>query len=186
MAAMRGVFARVSVAELQQWPDDGRRYELSDGEVSVVPVPVPRHQRVVLHIQDVLGEYERTAGGLMLPAPIDIVLSEYDVVQPDIVFVQKDRQHLVDLMQAPRVAPDLVVEVLSRSTEARDRHAKSDLFARFGVPEYWIADPMANSVEVYANAAGRYALAGVYREGDTLRSRALPGLVVDVRRLFTR
>lgn len=95
---MRAVDPRVSFAELQQWPDTGRheRYELYDGEVIVVPAPFPRHQRVARHLGDVLMEYERATGGLVFDVPIDIVLSEHNALQPDVVFFRKERRHLVD------------------------------------------------------------------------------------------
>src|SRR5438445_585733 len=98
---------RVSFSELQQWPDDGRQYELYDGEVIVVPAPFPRHQRVAMNVQYLLHEYERATGGLVFISPVDIVLSEYDVVQPDVVFFRKERRHLIDMWAATRVAPDL-------------------------------------------------------------------------------
>ena len=83
---------RVSFAELEEWPDDGRQYELYDGEVIVVPAPSGRHQRVAIHIEAVLREYERATGGLMFHAPFDVVLSEHDVIQPDVVFFRRERK----------------------------------------------------------------------------------------------
>src|SRR5262245_10109732 len=133
---------RVTYAELQQWPDDGRQYELYDGEVIVVPAPFGRHQRVAQHIEEILIEYERAVGGLLFHSPIDIVFTEYDVIQPDVVFFRKERTQPIDMMEAIRLTPDLAVEVLSRSTEMRDRGRKMQLLARFRVPEYWIADPV--------------------------------------------
>ena len=156
MTAVKAADPRVSFAELEQWPDDGRRYELYNGEVIVVPSPFPRHQRVAANIDEVLREYERETGGIVFGVPIDIVFTDYDVLQPDLVFFRKERRHLIDMMQATRAAPDLAVEVLSRSTEARDRGRKMALLARFGVPEYWIVDPVRNTIEVYALADGRY------------------------------
>ena len=139
---------RVTFAELQEWPDDGRRYELYDGEVVLVPSPYPRHQRVASNIEAILREHEHATGGLMIHAPLDIVLSEHNVVQPDVVYFRQERRHIIDMMAATRAAPDLAVEVLSRSTEARDRGRKMQLLARFGVPEYWIVDPVKNTFEI--------------------------------------
>jgi Uma2 family endonuclease len=184
MTGVRAVDPRVSFAELCQWPDDGRRYELYDGEVIVVPAPFPRHQRVAINLEQVLREYEQTTGGMMLHSPIDIVFTEYDVIQPDIVFFLAERRHFVHMMEATRVPPDLAVEVLSRSTEARDRGRKKELFVRFGVPEYWIVDPVANTIELYVLEAGSYALTSVYTERDQVQSPTLPGLTFDARRVF--
>ena len=116
--------SRVTFAELQEWPDDGHRYELYDGEVVVVPSPFPRHQRVLMHVGEILVEYERATGGLVFEAPMDIVFSEHNVVQPDVVFFRQERRHLIDMMAATRAVPDLAVEVLSRSTDTRDRGRK--------------------------------------------------------------
>jgi len=107
MRFMKAADPRVTFAELQEWPDDGRRYELYDGEVLVVPSPFPRHQRVAINIEEILREYEHATGGLMFHAPLDIVLSEHNVVQPDVVFFRKERRHVVDMMAATRAAPDL-------------------------------------------------------------------------------
>ncbi|OFW31312.1 MAG: hypothetical protein A3H97_25150 [Acidobacteria bacterium RIFCSPLOWO2_02_FULL_65_29] len=184
MALVKATDPRVGFAELKQWPDDGRRYELYDGEVTVVPLPFPRHQRVAQHIGQVLLEYERTTGGIVFSVPIDIVFSPFDVLQPDVVFFRKERRHLLDLMQATEVPPDLAIEVLSRSTEARDRGRKMETFARFGVPEYWIVDPVRNVLEIYELRDGGYLPAGVFGEHDRVVSPTLPGLVFDAARVF--
>jgi Uma2 family endonuclease len=184
MAAMKAANPRVSFAELQQWPDDGRRYELDDGQVIVVPTPFPRQQRVAAHVGDVLYEYEHATRGIVFRVPIDIVFSEYDVFQPDVVFFRKERRHLINMMQATRVPPDLAVEVLSRSTETRDRGRKMETFARFGVPEYWIVDAAANTLEIYALAGTDYRLVAVYDETQEVSSPTLPGLSFPARRIF--
>jgi Uma2 family endonuclease len=184
MAAMRAVDPRVGFAELAQWPDDGRRYELYDGEVIVVPSPFPRHQRVAANIGETLKEYERANGGLVFCVPIDIVFSEYDVLQPDVVYFRESRRHVVDMMSATRAAPDLAVEVLSRSTEARDRGRKMRLLAKHGVPEYWIVDPVANTIEVYSLAGDSYRLVRRFDERDEVESPTLSGLCFRALRVF--
>jgi Uma2 family endonuclease len=175
---------RVSFAELQQWPDDGRRYELYDGEVIVVPSPFPRHQRVAMHIGFVLSDYESANGGFVFAVPIDIVLSEYDVLQPDVVYFREARRHVIDMMEATRAAPDLAVEVLSRSTERRDRGRKLQLLARYSVPEYWIVDPIANTLEIYTNRGGSLELTAMFGEHDDVESSTLPGLRFPAARIF--
>ena len=181
---MNAVDPRVSFAELEQWPDDGRRYELYDGEVIVVPSPFPRHQRVAKHVGEVLTDYEHATGGIVFEVPIDIVLSHYDVVQPDVVFFSKERRHLIRMMEATRVPPDLAVEVVSRSTEARDRGRKMQLLARFGVPEFWIVDPVRNILEIYTLGGAGYSLAGTYDEQQDVSSPTLTGLSFPARRIF--
>jgi Uma2 family endonuclease len=142
MGAVERVQPRVSYADLERAPEDGRRYELYDGEVYVVPAPMPRHQRVQIRIVEWLDGYAASVGGLVVDAPIDIVFSEYDVLQPDVVFFGASRAHLVDLDRPIRHAPDLCIEILSPSTEATDRGRKLQMFARYAVPEYWIVDPV--------------------------------------------
>jgi Uma2 family endonuclease len=184
MRLMEATDPRVTFAELQQWPDDGRRYELYDGEVIVVPSPFGRHQRVALSIAEVLRDYERATGGLAFIAPLDIVLSEHNVVQPDIVYFSEQRRHLVHDWEATRAAPDLAVEVLSRSTEARDRGRKMQLLARFGVPEYWLVDPAKNTIEIYVLRGSAYALAGKHGEPDSVSSATLQNLTFPAARVF--
>ena len=131
MGAVERVQPRVSFADLERAPEDGRRYELYDGEVYVVPAPIPRHQVVQHRFAEGLDAVRRAAWRLRGRLPIDIVFSEYDVLQPDVVFFGPSRAHLVDLDRAIRHAPDLCVEILSPSTEATDRGRKLQMFARY-------------------------------------------------------
>ena len=158
MAGMRAVDPRVSFAELSAWPDDGRRWELYEGEPIAVPAPNWRHQRVVVEVVTTLKDYEHRAGGGVVVAPFDIVLSEYDVLQPDVVFFGARKRALLDPLEAAYIVPDLAVEVLSRSTEARDRGRKMMLLARYGLPEYWLVDPAHQFVEVHALSEDRLTL----------------------------
>ena len=181
---MKATDPRVTFAELQQWPDDGRRYELYDGEVIVVPSPFLRHRRVAMHIEEILLEYERAQGGVCALAPLDIVLSEHNVVQPDVVYFKPERRHLLEDWDANRIPPDLAVEVLSRSTEARDRGRKMQLLARFQVPEYWIVDPAKNTLEIYVLRDHDYVLFGSYEEAQDVNSPGLPGRGFAAARVF--
>lgn len=185
MALVQAVDPRVSFAELQHWPEDGRRYELYDGEVIVSPAPYPRHQRVAQHLGELLREYELAHGGLVFSIPIDIVFTKFDVLQPDVVFFLPERCHLVNMMEATEARPDLAVEVLSRSTETRDRGRKLQILASFGVPEYWIVDPVRNTLEIHARPGHQgYAAVATYADGDTATSPTLTALTFNTRRLF--
>ena len=136
-------------ADLERWPEDGRRYELYDGEVRVVPSLLPVHQVVVMNLVDVFRAYGREHGGLALQSPIDIIFSDYDVIQPDLVFFEASRRHLVRLDAPIRHHPDIAVEVLSPSTRAIDRGRKMQMFARYGMPESWIVGPDAKTIDVH-------------------------------------
>ena len=137
-------------------PADGRRYELHEGELSVTAAPVPAHQRILLDLAVALREHVmRRNLGEVFVAPIDCILSDTTVVQPDIVFLDAGRALAVSArgIEGP---PTLAVEILSPSTAPIDRGVKLQLYARHGVPYYWIVDPDARSLEAYVLAGGSY------------------------------
>jgi Uma2 family endonuclease len=175
---------RVTFAELQTWPDDGCRYELYDGEVIVVPSPFFRHQRVASHIEHILTDYEHESGGIVVRAPFDIVFSEHNVLQPDLVFFRQERRHLLHNWEVTRAAPDLAVEVLSRSTEVRDRGRTKEILARFRVGECWIVDPAKNTIEIYVLRESSYELVAAADERAEMTSPTLPGLALQAARIF--
>ena len=109
---MQQVRPRMRFADLERMPEDGRRFELYDGELSEVPSPLPRHQRIALNIANALRQYEHSHGGLVFVAPLDIVLDDHNVVQPDAVFFGTDRACAIDLHRPIRLAPDLAIEIL--------------------------------------------------------------------------
>jgi Uma2 family endonuclease len=150
-------------------PDDGKRYELYDGELVELTSPTLRHQRAIRHLVGILDRHVRTQNlGEVIPAPFDVILSETTVVQPDIVFVARDRVRvLTDRgIEGP---PTLAVEVLSPSTAVRDRGRKKALYARHGVPYLWLVDPSDESLEAYELRAAGYVLVG-RRAGPALAS----------------
>jgi len=175
MSAVKVLRPRVSYADLERAPEDGCRYELYDGEVFVVPAPLARHQVIQQNIVQVLVAYATKTGGFAVDSPIDIVFSDYDVLQPDVVFFSAAKRHLVDLDRVIRDAPDLCVEVLSPSTAATDRGKKMQMFARYGVGEYWIVDPAAATIEVYEMTSNNYELRATASGDALLTSRTLPG-----------
>ena len=147
------------------FPDDGRIHELIDGDHYVSPAPGTRHQRISRHIQFQLYEQLELPGlAEVFNAPTDVHLSEVDVVQPDIVVIDASRRHIIS-PQKINAAPELVIEILSRTTASRDESLKRDLYQKVGVPEYWIVDPEKNEVRAWRlNAAGAYEPAGVFGE----------------------
>ena len=166
----------MSFADVEQWPEDGRRYELYDGEVYVVPSPLPLHQVVSARLYDVLRDHARAHGGIVLYAPLDIVLTEYDVVQPDLLFFTRERQDAINLRKVTRHAPDLAIEILSPSTASNDRGRKLKLLARHGVKEYWLVDPDGINIEVYALSGEQFLLADTATGTEAVRSPLLPTL----------
>lgn len=141
-------------------PDDGRRYELHRGELSVTPAPGTRHQGAIIALGSRLYEHVRARGlGKVLVAPTDCILSNVTVVQPDILYIATDRLSIIS-ERGIEGAPTLVVEVLSPSTAHVDRNRKMELYAEHGVPYYWLVDPESRSVEAYTLAGVEYALTG--------------------------
>jgi Uma2 family endonuclease len=175
MVPVKMVRPRLTYADLERTPEDGRRYELYDGEVFVVPAPLPIHQVVQIRLTEILDDYAREQGGFCVNSPIDIVFSPHDVLQPDIVYFSPARRHLIDLRQVIRHPPDLCVEILSASTTATDRGKKMQMFARYAVPEYWIVDPSAETIEMHQLACNAYDLRGCASAEDVVVSPLLPG-----------
>jgi Uma2 family endonuclease len=157
-------------------PENGRRYELYDGEVFVVPSPILRHQIVVQRLWRIFDDYARASGGLAVVSPIDVVFSQFDVVQPDIVFIRGSRLNAMSLDARIQQAPDLAIEVLSSSTEPNDRGRKMRMFQRYGVPEYWIVDPAAETIEIYALAPSSCKQSEVLSGAAWVTSQTAPGL----------
>lgn len=159
-------------------PDDRTRKEILGGDLYVTPAPTPAHQRVVAELVAILRTHAKRHGaGEVFVSPLDVVLSQTDVVQPDIVFVAEANKPIIGeaAVQGP---PDLIIEVLSPSTVKLDRGRKMDLYARSGVVEYWIVDPDNRSVEVYRLEGGAYRLELRAHEGAIVRSTLFPGLEV--------
>jgi Uma2 family endonuclease len=140
--------------EFARLPNDGNRYEIIGGELFVTPAPNPIHARVAARITRVLDTFAEDNGlGAVFTGQIDVLFGEGDYLEPDILFVRQDRIDVVT-SRGVEAAPDLVVEVLSPTTAMRDRRAKRERYAHFGVPEYWIVDPVARRIEIYRVADG--------------------------------
>ena len=158
---------------------DDERYELLNGDLMMVPAPNRKHQRVLgrLHIE--LGRFTQEHGlGEVYVAPFDVVLSDTDVVQPDLLFISRAREHTIT-DENVRGAPDLAIEVLSPSTADRDVGYKHDLYSRHGVLEYWIVDPMGQTVAVHRQRDVGLELAGTFGRRGGLATALLPGLELD-------
>ena len=165
MRRMEAVKPPVSYADLQRMPDDGNRYELYDGELWVVPAPLLRHQIVAQRLFVALHEAVKRSGGAAFIAPLDIVFSEYNVVQPDVIYFGPESAQRLRADELVRFPPDAAFEVLSPSTARNDRGRKRDLMARYRVPEYWIIDPKAHVVEIFRSSEHGYGDPEVVESG---------------------
>ena len=166
-------------------PEDGNRYEVVDGVLYTTPAPNFGHQGVAGEIFAFLREYARQTGtGKAMIAPADVELAPGIVVQPDVFFVQAAARAgpLVTRLIGP---PDLVVEVASPSTATYDRSTKLNAYARAGVPEYWIVDPNAKTVELRVLEGEEYRSEGLFSGGAQLPSAIVPGLAATVEEFFS-
>ena len=142
--------ATITWRDAQDMPEDGRRYEAVEGELYVTAAPSFRHQRICHRLQIRLHDLLEVPGhGVVAAGPVGVEFpATEEGVQPDLVFVSEERRGIIadDWI---RGAPDLVVEILSPSTEDRDRGVKLKLYRRQGVAEYWVVDPDDEAVEVW-------------------------------------
>jgi Uma2 family endonuclease len=180
---------RFTSADLERMPDiEGVRYEIIDGDLHVTRAPGEPHQHVCTKLTVALGTWSAQSGaGLTLGCP-GLVFSEDNDVIPDVVWISHGRRALaLDEKDHYRLAPELVVEVLSPGSvnERRDRDLKRNLYSRQGVQEYWIADWMEHFVEVYRpGSGGELQLAATLYDGDTLTSPLLPGFACEISTLW--
>ena len=130
------------------------------------------------------GFIEGRGLGVLLHAPLDVVLGERDVVQPDIMFISKERFGIISEEEI-RGAPDLIVEIVAPATERRDKTYKKTLYARHGVKEYWIVDPVREEVEIYRLGEMGFEEFGVYKRWDKIGSPLLPGLEIGLSYVFS-
>ena len=176
--------AQLTHGDLASFPDDNLRRELIDGELIVTAAPYLRHQRILGRLYTAFAVHiEAHSGGEAFVAPADVVFSDINVVEPDLLFVAEDELGILTEKNI-QGAPSLVVEVVSDTR--MDRVRKRDLYARFGVPEYWVVDPDADRVEIYRRVGDAYAKPQIFEPGDALTYERLPGLRIDLAKLFAR
>jgi len=146
---------RFTYEDFLLFPDDGKRHEIIDGEHYVTPAPNLRHQDLAGRLYIAIGNYlaHHPGTGRVFVAPLDVVFSLYDVVEPDLLFVAGDQLAILT-PQNVQGAPALVVEVLSKGTRKRDEQIKRRLFERGGVREYWLVDPELDLVKVHRREEG--------------------------------
>ncbi|QTH41082.1 Uma2 family endonuclease [Cohnella sp. LGH] len=165
-------------------PDDGNRYEVIDGVLELMsPSPTASHQSIA---SDLCFELKQSCKSdyLIYVAPLDVILSNTNVVQPDAIMIHRSRKHIVTSrgIEGP---PDLAVEVLSPSSQKRDRLKKRAVYEKHGVPEYWIIDPEARTLEQFhLDERGKYELTQLYENDEQVVSNRLPCVSFEVSRLF--
>lgn len=165
-------------------PEDGRRYQIIGGALDVTPAPTSTHQRISRNLEFLLFDHvRRNRLGAIFYAPVDVILANDTIVQPDIVFVS--REHLSRVAERGiEGPPDLVVELLSPRTRRLDRTTKMRVYAQFGVPECWIVDPEAKTFEIFKLTAGAYVLVQAASGEESVRSELFPDLTIALPPLF--
>lgn len=159
-------------------PNDRSRYEILDGELSVTPAPRTKHQSVSGALYFALRHHIIAHRlGKIYAAPTDVILASTTVIQPDLVFIGNDRLHLVT-ERAIEGTPTLVVEILSPSTQQNDRLTKAQLYAKYGVPHYWLLDPDQHTFEAYELAGDHYVIIASMKNQDEFHPSLFPGLTI--------
>jgi Uma2 family endonuclease len=164
-------------------PED-KRYELIEGDFFMAPSPAEHHQRISGNLYSALRKFVQEHGlGFVYYAPFDVVLSEENVLQPDILFISKGCSEIITERNV-QGAPDLIIEIISEATEYHDREIKQKLYARFGVKEYWLVDPHEKTVEVMVLGEEGFENVGIYKGEASLKSPILEGLPLDLKEVF--
>ncbi len=175
---------RLTYADFRALPEDGRRYEILDGELHVSPSPGEQHQRVVGRLFSTLMHYVELAGhGVVYVAPFDVVLSDGSVVEPDIVYVSNARRHIITEENIQGV-PDLLIEVLSPNRPEVDSRSKRNLYARHGVPFYWMVDPSQRELTELQLFGIAYAVVSRPAGVEVFAPKLFPGLTVPLEKLW--
>lgn len=173
---------RLDYSDYAGLPDDGKRYEIVDGILHVAPAASPAHQRAVARLYGILDRYfEARRLGEVFLAPIDLILTDHDVVQPGLMVVADPAQVSARGIEAP---PLLAVEVLSASTASRDRNVKAQRYAALGIAHYWLVDPDARRLECYRLEAGVYRLVAEAEAQQTATHPDWPDLTIPLASLW--
>jgi len=185
MPASPGV--KLTYDDFVLFPDDGKRHELIDGEHYVSPSPDTKHQRIVRNLCVLIGTFLNARPiGEVFVAPFDVVLTDFDVVEPDVLYLSNQRKAAVLTPKHVHGAPELMVETGSEGTRKRDETLKHRLYERCGVDEYWLVDPGLDTIKIFRRVADRYRRTAelTLEAGDTLATPLLPGLEMSLADIF--
>ena len=186
---MRGTESGVKLTwdDYALFPEDGQRHELIDGEHYVTPAPVRKHQVIVLNIATAIRFHLKSHPvGFVYVAPFDVILSDHDVVEPDVLYVSRERAQEIEMSPWVKGAPSLVVEVGSPGTHKRDETTKRRLYERYGVDEYWLVDTALDTITVLRRSGDGFERAAELRreDGDVLTTPLLPEWSLSLREVF--
>lgn len=161
-------------------PPDSGNYELHNGKLIYMASPTPDHQDVVTELCARMRLFASSRKlGKVFAAPLDVVFTPTDILQPDILFIATEHLHIIGDKKIEG-APDLVVEVLSDSNKPREQRYKKEIYETHGVREYWMINPEKDSVTIFVNTNGELVAAGVFKKNDIVSSEILPGFSIRV------
>jgi Uma2 family endonuclease len=172
--------------DLAGFPDDGRRHEIVEGDHYVTPSPNVKHQAVLGNLMTALrNSLEDDPRGFVFVAPLDVVLSDLNVVEPDLMYISRERRAILT-DQNVRGAPDLLVEILSSGTRKTDEMVKRKVYERYGVAEYWVIDPELDAIKIYRREGDAFVRAADLNaeHGDTLTTPLLPQFSIGLGEVF--
>ena len=188
MQNVRTIEPLISIYDLEATPDDGKIYELFEGELSVAKAPSLKHQEIITNFSIILGSYlwQNPIGQIWVTP--GVIFDEYNSAIPDLVFIAKER--IPQIASGIHIvgAPDLAIEIMSPGSEnvRRDQVVKRQTYARFGVKEYWIIEPLVEVIEVSRIQENILASVGTFRNADEISSPLLPDLSFSVKDVFRK
>jgi len=163
---------------------DEKRYEIINGEVYMVPSPLTYHQKVLALLYMSLWDFvEEHQIGEVLLAPLDVVLSEIDVVQPDIMYISNERRRIITEKNI-QGAPDLVIEILSPSTAYKDQTIKTKIYSKYGVKEMWLVDPEKKEIQLLVLNPSLLTPLKTYHVPEILKSPLVTGFTLPLDKIF--
>ncbi len=190
MIAVQSEIEKMTYAEFRYWeiPDgDNTIYELISGIIMRRSSPHSEHQIAQSNIFLSMGSFVRDNSlGRVIAAPLDVVFSDDNSVQPDLLFIQKDREKIIERGGPVWGSPDLIVEIISKGTAQHDRKTKKKLYEKFGVKEYWIVDPKSETIEVFVLENSQYVDFDFAEVGvkNSIKSQVLTDFELDIATVF--
>ncbi len=188
MQQLKIVEPLITVYDLEATPDDGNIYELFEGELSVAKAPSLKHQELIVRFSTILTNYlDQNPIGRVWSTP-GVIFDEYNSAIPDLVFIVKERIDQIASGIHVVGAPDLAIEIMSPGSEnvRRDQIVKRQTYARFGVKEYWIVEPLVEGIEISRLQENVLASVGIFRNADEISSPLLPDLKFTVKDVFRK
>ena len=176
------ILEKHTLADYMQLPE-GAKYQLIKGEIIEMPSPTDTHQKILLFLTLKLGNYlMKNNIGVMRFAPLDVHLDDENVFQPDLLFIANENKHIIK----DRVygAPDMVLEVLSPSTAYYDWEDKKEIYAKYGVKEYWIVNPQKQYIEIYKNNHAAFELVSKTKDTGLIKSEVIVGFEFELNEMF--